>query len=235
MRTDTAPFDDNNVRMALKLGLDREALLRTLLRGHGALGNDHPISTANPYHNAELEQRVYDPDKAKWYLKQSGLDSITVDLSASDAAFAGAVDAVVLFKEHATKAGITINVIQEPKDGYWGAVWRQKGWCASYWGGRPTEDWMFSVAYAAGAPWNETYWEHARFNELLVLARAELDPAKRREMYGEMQQLTRDEGGAVIPVFANYVFAMSKKVEHGPMAANWDLDGVRGMERWWFA
>ena len=46
-----SPFDDNNVRMALKLSLDREALLRTLLRGHGSLGNDHPISTANPYHN----------------------------------------------------------------------------------------------------------------------------------------------------------------------------------------
>ncbi len=234
MRTDTAPFDDNNVRMAIKLGLDREALLRTLLRGHGALGNDHPISPANPYYASELEQRVYDPDKAKWYLKQSGLDGITVDLSAADAAFAGAVDAAVLYKEHAAKANIDINVIQEPKDGYWNAVWRQKPWVSSYWGGRPTEDWMFSVAYAAGAPWNETYWEHERFNELLVSARAELDPAKRREMYVEMQSITRDEGGAVIPVFANYVFAMSTKVQHGPMAANKDLDGTRGMERWWF-
>ena len=49
MLTDIAPFDDNNVRMALKLGLDREAMLRTVLRGHGALGNDHPIGTSNPF------------------------------------------------------------------------------------------------------------------------------------------------------------------------------------------
>ena len=235
MRCDTAPFDDNNVRMAIKLSLDRDALLRTLLRGHGALGNDHPISTANLYHASELEQRVYDPDKAKWYLKQAGLDSLDVDIYLSDAAFAGAVDTGVLFKEHAAKSGINITVNQEPKDGYWGAVWMQKGWCASYWGGRPTEDWMFSVAYAAGANWNESFWDNARFNELLVIARAELDPVKRGEMYVEMQGLCRDDGGSVIPVFANYVFAMSKKVEHGPMAANWDLDGLRGMERWWFA
>ena len=73
MRADTAPFNDINVRMAIKLSLDREALLRTLLRGHGALGNDHPISTANQYHNGNLPQREYDPDMAKWYLRQSGL------------------------------------------------------------------------------------------------------------------------------------------------------------------
>jgi len=147
----------------------------------------------------------------------------------------GAVDTAVLYKEHASKSGIDITVHQEPKDGYWNAIWRQKGWCASYWGGRPTEDWMFSIAYQAGGPWNETYWEHEHFNKLLVEARAELDPAKRREMYVEMQRITRDEGGAVVPLFANYVFAMSTKVQHGPMAANWDLDGLRGMERWWFA
>ena len=43
----------------------------------------------------ELPQRVYDPDKAKFHLKQAGLDSLSVDLSAADAAFAGAVDAAV--------------------------------------------------------------------------------------------------------------------------------------------
>ena len=235
MRCDTAPFDDNNVRMAIKLSLDRDALLRTLLRGHGALGNDHPISPANLYHASELPQRVYDPDKAKWYLKQSGLDSLAVDIYLSDAAFAGAVDTGVLYKEHAKASNIDITVHQEPKDGYWGAVWMQKPWCASYWGGRPTEDWMFSVAYAAGANWNESYWDNERFNKLLVEARAELDTAKRGDMYVEMQSICRDDCGSVIPVFANYVFAMSRAVEHGPMAANWDLDGLRWMERWWFA
>jgi peptide/nickel transport system substrate-binding protein len=36
-------------------------------------------------------------------------------------------------------------------------------------------------------------------------------------------------------MFANYVFAMSTKVMHEAMAANMDLDGNKGMERWWFA
>ncbi|MCH7794611.1 MAG: ABC transporter substrate-binding protein, partial [Proteobacteria bacterium] len=235
MRTDTAPFDDNNVRMALKLSLDRDALLQNVLRGHGSVGNDHPISVANRYHAADLPQRVYDPDKAKWHLKQAGLSGLTVDLSAADAAFAGAVDAAVLYQEHAAKAGITINVVREPNDGYWSAVWMKKPWCAVYWGGRPTEDNMFSTAYAAGADWNDSFWSHDRFNKLLVEARAELNEAKRREMYVEMQGIVSNEGGVVVPMFNNYVFAMSTKVQHGQMSGSGDLDGDKWMERWWFA
>ena len=235
MRTDTAPFDNNDVRLALKLALDREALLKLVLRGHGVVGNDHPIGPTNPYHASELPQRTYDPDQAKFHLEKAGLSKLTVDLSAADVAFAGAVDGAVLYREHAAKAGIDINVVREPNDGYWSNVWMKKGWCMCYWGGRPTEDWMFSTAYSADATWNDTFWYHDRFNKLLVEARGELDDARRREMYFEMQRILRDEGGVVLPLFNNYVFAMSDKVRHGPLAGNWDLDGYRLAERWWFA
>ncbi|HEX9771756.1 MAG TPA: ABC transporter substrate-binding protein [Kiloniellales bacterium] len=235
MRTDTPPFDNNDVRLALKYALNRDALLQTILRGHGYLGNDHPIGKPNRYFASELPQRHYDPDKAKFHLKQAGLTELTVPLHAADAAFPGAVDAAVLYKEHASKADITIDVVREPNDGYWSNVWMVKPWTAVYWSGRPTEDWMFSTAYEAGANWNDTFWVHERFNVLLHEARAELDEAKRREMYVEMQKIVSDEGGVVIPVFNNYVFAMSKKVEHGPMSSSWANDGQKGMERWWFA
>jgi peptide/nickel transport system substrate-binding protein len=233
MRTDTPPFDNNDVRLALKYAVDREALLQNVLRGHGALGNDHPIGLSNRYH-ADLPQRKYDPDKAKFHLKKAGLSSLKVDLSAADAAFGGAVDAAVLYKEHAAKANININVIREPNDGYWSNVWMKKPWGMCYWGGRPTEDWMFSTAYAEGAKWNDSFWSHEKFNKLLQTARSELDDAKRREMYFELQRIVSDEGGVLIPMFNNYVFATSDKIGHGKMAANWTLDGNRGMERWWF-
>ena len=235
MRTDMAPFDNNDVRLALKYALDREQMLKLILRGYGSLGNAHPIAPSNRYHAADLPQRKYDPDKAKFHLKKAGLSGHTFKLHAADAAFGGAVDAAVLLKEHAAKAGINIEVVREPNDGYWSNVWLKKAWCTCYWSGRATEDWMFSTAYAADAKWNDTFWKHDRFNQLVTAARAELDDAKRREMYGECQQIVRDEGGVIVPMFADYVEASSDKLRHGKVAGNWELDGQKLPERWWFA
>ena len=236
MDTRAAPFNDTNVRRALKYGINRQELVDKILFGYGAVGNDHPISPSNRFYAADLEQTAYDPDKAKYYLKQAGLDKLEVSLSAADAAFGGAVDAAVLYSNSAKACGIEITPVREPNDGYWSDVWMTKPFCAVYWGGRPTEDWMFSVAYASGAPWNDTFWENERFNELLVTARSELDEAKRAGMYADMQELVRTDGGVVIPMFASYVMAHTDKIQHpDKVAANWTLDGFRAIERWWFA
>lgn len=236
MNSTVAPFDNVDVRLALKHAIDREALVNTILRGHGKVANDHPIGPGQRYYAADLEQRVYDPDKAKHHLKKAGMDSLKVKLHAADTAFEGAIDTAVLYKEHAAKAGIDIEVVREPNDGYWSNVWMKEPWSMSYWGGRPTEDWMFSVGYAAGGSWNESFWSNDRFMELLVAARAELDAEKRRTMYHEMQQLVRDDGGAVIPMYANFVDGLSDKLAHPEQrASNWELDGWKLCERWWFA
>ncbi len=233
MRTDTAPFDDNNVRLALKHAIDREELLQKILRGHGTLGNDNPIGPSYRFFAEDLEQRAYDPDKAKFHMKQAGLSELSVDLSAADSAFPGAVDAAVLFQEHAAKAGITINVVREPNDGYWSNVWMKKPWSASYWGGYTTESEMFTTGYAPGAAWNDTFWSNEVFVKIMAAAKAELDETKRRGMYAEMQRIVRDEGGALVPLFANDVLARNDKVAHGPLAADRGFDGRHIIERWW--
>jgi peptide/nickel transport system substrate-binding protein len=164
-----------------------------------------------------------------------GLDKLKIKLHAADGAFRGAVDAAILYKAHAEKAGIDIEVVREPSDGYWSNVWAKKPWCASYWGGYSTENAMLSTRYAPGAPWNETQWDHERFNNLMMEARSELDETKRREMYAEMQRILRDEGGAVVPMFANAILARNDKVAHGKLGGNLPLDGRRLIERWWMS
>ena len=235
MDTRAEPFNNVDVRLALKYGIKRQEMVDKILSGHGNVGNDHPIARSNRYHAGDLPQREYDPDKAKFHLQKAGLSSLEVSLSAADAAFGGSVDAAQLYAESAAASGISINVVREPNDGYWSNVWMKKPWSAVYWGGRPTEDWMFTTAYAAGVPWNDTFWEHERFNQILVEARAELDEERRAGMYAEMQQIVSDDGGAVIPMFANYVSARRNNVATpDQLAANWDLDGLRFSERWWF-
>ncbi len=236
MQTGLDPFADMNVRRALKHAVNREEMVDKILLGHGKVANDHPIGPANQYFASDLEQNSYDPDKAKFYMKEAGLDSLKVDLSAANAAFAGAIDAAQLYQASAKAAGIDINVVQEPDDGYWSNVWLKKPWCACYWSGRATEDWMFSTAYETGVPWNDTGWENARFQELLLTARAELDSDKRRDMYTEMQMLMSAEGGTVVPMYANYVDAHSTKLANSGTIGNvFQMDSSRIMERWWFA
>lgn len=235
MLMDRAPFDNVDVRSALKYAIDREAILRTLLRGHGYLGNDHPVAKIQRFFASELPQRRYDPDKAKFHLKQAGLSSLDVTLHAADI-YTGGLDAAVLYKEHAAKADINIEINRVSADGYWSEVWNVKPFCVSYWSGRPTEDLMLTLAFSSESAWNETHWKNERFDKLLVEARAELDTAKRREMYVEMQRLIRDEGGFVCPVFANLICVTSDKVQTPEkLAGNWVLDGDRNTERWWFA
>lgn len=51
---------------------------------------------------------------------------------------------------------------------------------------------MYTLAYKDDAAWNESHWQNPRFNELLLQAKAELDDARRAEMYQEMAVLGRD-------------------------------------------
>ncbi len=236
MWCDSAPFDDVNVRQALKLGIDREAMLQTILQGHGSVGRDSPITPANRFFDPELAVPTYDPEQAQALLKKAGHDRLAVDLSAADAAFAGAVDAATLFQESASAAGIDLNVIREPDDGYWSNVWLKKPFCACYWAGRPTEDWMFSQVYASDSQWNDAHWKNARFDSLLLEARAELDQGKRAEMYGEMQRIVATDGGTIIPLYANYVDARNSRIATGEQVSTANaLDGWKCIERWWVA
>ena len=235
MLSDIVPFTNNDVRMALKHAIDREEMVEKILKGCGVVGNDHPIGPTVPFFNSDLPQRSYDPDKARFYLNRAGLKTLDVKLHMADVSWGNdSVKAGVLFSESSAKAGINLQVLREPNDGYWSNVWMKKAFCGSYSGGRPTADWAFTTTYARGVSWNESHWDHSRFNQLLVAARSELDQALRGEMYYEMQGLVRDEGSTIIPMFGNYVLAMNKHVRHTEkIASNWDLDGQRFMERWW--
>jgi peptide/nickel transport system substrate-binding protein len=235
MHQDVAPFSDPDVRLAFKYAIDRDATVKTVLNGHGSIGNDQPISPNMPFYNSSISQRVYDPDKARFHLKKAGMENLKVDLSAADTVIPGAVDMGLLFRETAKKAGIDVNVIREPNDGYWANVWLKKPFCLSGWGQRPTPDIAFTLGYAAGADWNESHFRDERFNQLLVSARKELDQKKRAEMYGEMQQIVHDKGSVIIPFFRNWIYARRTNVAHGTMlTSSWPLDGARGGERWWF-
>ena len=212
MHVNTNPFDNRDVQLALKYSINREQMVEQILRGYGTVGNDHPINAAYPLFEGAVEQYEYDPDKARFHYEKSG-HSGPIILRTSDAAFSGAVDAAVLFQQSAKEAGIDIEIVRSPADGYWSEVWNVKPFSASYWGGRPTQDQMFSVAYQSDAAWNDTRFFNDTFDSLLLEARSELDNSKRAGIYTQMQQILHDEGGVIVPMFNDFLDAISTRVK----------------------
>jgi peptide/nickel transport system substrate-binding protein len=199
--------------LALKYLQRREKILKGIFKGMGSMGNDHPIGSAYLKHCADLPQRPFDPDKAKYHLKKSGITEAEMSVAEIKG---GITDMCLLLQREASKIGLKLNVKRVPNDGYWGAVWMKTPICVSSWNMRPTANVMLTLAYKSDAPWNEVHWKNERFDELLLASRAEADPAKSQELYCEMQKLVSDDGGNVIPLHAAYLDAISSKVKGMP-------------------
>ncbi|MBE2278494.1 MAG: ABC transporter substrate-binding protein [Rhodobacteraceae bacterium] len=206
MFCDTAPFDNADLRMALKLAVNREEMVQKVLRGYGAVGNDIPVNRAYPLFDDSLPQRAYDPEQAAFHYRKSGHDAPVV-LRAADAAFPGAVDAAMLFQQSAATAGIPVEIRREPDDGYWSDVWNKQPFHMSFWAGRPTQNQMFSTVYLSGAAWNDTRFSNEGFDKLIVQARGELDDGKRKALYAEAALILRDDGGLIVPMFNQFIDA----------------------------
>lgn len=235
MHCDTAPFDNPDVRNAIKLSVDRQEMIDKITFGAATIANDFHHSPAMPYWPDDIPQREYDPEQAKWLLKQAEMENLSVSVHTSEVIMPGAVDAAVLFADHAKGSGINITVKREASDGYYSDIVFKKPWCMVQWGARPTPDVMYSTGYKDDAPWNESRWQNEEFNKLLLKAKSELDESLRAEMYRDMAMLARDDGGTVLPFFPNFVYAVRDTIgttgEYGP---NWHMDGHRACSRWWF-
>ena len=232
MHINTNPFDAPDIQLALKYAINRQQMVDTVLQGFGSIGNDHPINAAYPLFENALEPRQYDPEQAAFHYKKSG-HSGPIILRTSEVAFGGAIEAATLYKESAAQAGINLEIVREPGDGYWSDVWNVQPFSASYWGGRPTQDQMFSIAYKSDAPWNDTRFFRPDFDEMLISARSELDNAKRAATYTQMQTMLRDEGGVIVPMFNDFIDARVTSVQGYVADPEGMLMGGRAAEFVW--
>lgn len=231
---DTGPYDNNDVRLGLKYGIDRQKIIDTVFNGFASLGNDHLIGQSNKYFDASLEQRMYDPDKAAFHFKQAGITG-PFTLEVSEGAYSGATDSAVLYQEALSKAGATLDVKRVSGDGYWDNVWLKSPFSAVYWGSRPTADLQFSQTFLSDAAWNDSNFKRPEFDKLIIDARAELDEAKRKELYAEAQRIVSDEGGMICFAVSDFLDGYSARVRGAAPHARYDLADQRIAEKGWFA
>lgn len=232
MHCNTAPFDNKDLRLALKYAINREEMVEKILFGNGTVGNDTPINASYPLFSDDMPQREYDPELAAKHLRDSGHEG-PILLRTSDNSFPGAPDAAALFQQSARQAGIELEIRREPNDGYWSEVWNTQPFCTSYWGGRPTQDAMFSTAYLSTADWNDTRFFNEQFDQLLLAARAELNGDKRKAMYRDMSMIVREEGGLICPMFNNFIDGVRDDVAGWGESVGFELMNFYAPVRMW--
>jgi peptide/nickel transport system substrate-binding protein len=208
MFIDKPPFTDNRVRQAMKLVIDRQAMVDTALLGFGIPGNDNPILPTSPdAYRTDVIQR--DVAKAKQLLAEAGYpDGLTLDLQTSEL-YPGQMQMTQAYQQMAAEAGIKVNLIVSPAGEYWDNVWLKQPFAISNWGMRPTAI-ALAVAYRKGAKWNETHFERDDYDALLDKAAQTIDDAERRKLYQAAQKMIAEEGGVIIPVFSATVAATRK-------------------------
>ena len=211
-RKDMDPSGNHDLIMAMKHLMDRQRLVKGVYKGQATLGNDHPIGPAYFDHSPDIPQRMLDPDKAKYHFDKSGVGNATVPIVAADVG-TGCVEQTLFLQREAAKIGLNIDVQKVTTDGYWGAVWLKAPICVVNWNMRPTANIMMTLAFKSDAAWNETYHQDSEFDKILVEVRGVTEPAKRKEMYHTLQEKIHNDNGSVIPLYRNYVDAVSDKVK----------------------
>jgi peptide/nickel transport system substrate-binding protein len=100
-----APFADVRVRQALKLLIDRPAMIEGALAGYGTVGNDLFGAGAQFFASDLRPER--DVDKAKSLLKAAGKTDLTLTLATANV-FSGFNSAATLFAQQAAEGGVKI-------------------------------------------------------------------------------------------------------------------------------
>jgi len=234
--TDKAPFNNPDLMMALKYGIDRQKIVDNIYKGYASIGNDNCVGPKQRFFDAKQPLNRYDPEKAKFHLKKANFSG-AIELQVSEGAFTDATDAGQLFQESAAKSGINIDLKRVSGDGYWENVWLKVPFCAVYWGNRPSIDnQLTSIFYGGkGNPWNDSHFENADFTKALEAARVETDVKKRQELYSRCQALVSQNAGMINYAVEDYLDGYNVKLQGLTISGRYDMGDDRIAEKGWFA
>jgi peptide/nickel transport system substrate-binding protein len=210
MRVDQEPFKDVRVREAFRLIANREQMVSQGLAGYGRVANDIYAPFDPCYFGDDFPQREQDIEQARSLLSAAGQDGLTIDCYTTPAD-TGMVEGAQVFAENAREAGVTVNVKNVDSGVFYGDQYLQWTFATDFWGGR---NYLAQVAVGSlpNSAFNETHWNHPRFNSLYEQALGTVDEAARCELIREMQQLEYDEGGHILWGFKNLVDGHSREV-----------------------
>jgi glutathione transport system substrate-binding protein len=216
LNTLSKPLDDIRVRRALNYATDREALVRTQLRGFGTPANS-PLAPADFAYDPQTKGYGYDPEQAKVLLAKAGYaNGFTLKIAVQEPD----VDLVEALQGMWAKVHVNLQI-----DGMEHGVFsqtifgspRQKAEqginCvfASWASDNTDPDYQLAPLYRshewspAGA--NLGFYSNPHLDDLLDRAAAELDAEKRKALYRQAQQIISDDAPHVLLYYAQDIAA----------------------------
>ncbi len=210
MRVDMAPFNNVNVRQAMRLLVDRPQIIDSALDGYGTVAND----LFSPY-DPDFDHSLFRPaqgdvPQAKFLLKKAGQDNLTVSLTTSAVA-TGTVAMATVLAAQAKAAGVTVKLSNVPAGTFFGPNYLKWPFAQDYYNYYP---YLAQVAESMlkGSPFNETHTDNPHYTNLYNQANATADPALRKEIVHQMQTYDFTQGGYIIPAYIDVLDAYSDKL-----------------------
>ncbi|MER7676970.1 ABC transporter substrate-binding protein [Streptomyces sp. NPDC096934] len=231
MRTADGPFADVRVREALRLVVDREAMVKQVLSGYGTVANDI-LGTGDPAFAKDIPQRRRDLAKARQLLADAQFDtSRTYDLFTTED-IAGLAESATLFATQAREAGVRINVVKQDSKTFWDSTWQKGDLYTTYWGTNDSVVFFASKTMLSDAGQNEAGWHDRAFDEAYRKAMATKDATGRRELLHRLQEIEHAGSGYLLWGMADGIDLAGKAVRGLPKLPGY---GRVQLEKTWLA
>ncbi|MDZ7849387.1 MAG: ABC transporter substrate-binding protein [Halodesulfurarchaeum sp.] len=214
------PFDNPNVRKALKYALDQEEMLAGI-NGNGALGYHHNVSPIHKYFADDIDDPFTTqakPEEARELLEQEGYSG---DPLLELPTFVYSTDwpekevHVQLFQQQMRAAGIEFDIQQVTGDIYLTEYWnKDEPWYFSSWGPRAIGSTVMELAFHSESSWNSARYSNPEFDEVFETMANATDPDVKREKMKEAQQILHLDGPWLVTSFLNTFGAWNDYVEN---------------------
>jgi peptide/nickel transport system substrate-binding protein len=229
MNTTRKPFDDVKIRQAVNYAVDKDALIQAVL-----FGNGKPANTFLPpmlYHDDAAPGYKNDVAKAKELITQSSQPNgfkTTLNIASGDSL---QNQVAIIVKEQLAKIGIDVT-IQQLESGVKRKAFRDLNYDLSYQLMTsdvidPDELTMFGGASATKTFW--TGYNNPKVDQLAKDGQAETDPAKRAQIYKEIQKILSDDAPYIYLYYVPAANVTSKRVQNFTplLTGNYRLEEVQ--------
>jgi peptide/nickel transport system substrate-binding protein len=231
LRTADGPFADAKVREALRLAVDRDAMVKQVLSGYGTVGNDI-LGTGDPAYDKSIPQRTRDLAKAKQLLKEAKFDtSKTYELYTTED-IAGLAESATLFATQVREAGVKVKVVKQESATFWDKTWLKGDLYTTYWGTNDSVVFFASKTMVSDSGTNEAGWKDKEFDTAYQKAIGTADASERTALLKQLQQIEHDSSGYLLWGMADGIDLAGSKVNGLPTLPGY---GRVQLERAWLA